>query len=124
MPEVRQLIRDEIGKCNASLPPAARMRRFLLLNKELEADDIEITRTRKIRRRYVAEKYKAVVDALYGGQSDVELHRRHHLRGRAQIDDPLERRDREFRHGAAGADGAGACLTSTGSSRCCWSPAG
>ncbi|MGO8920335.1 MAG: AMP-binding protein [Stellaceae bacterium] len=70
---VRQLIRDEIGKCNASLPPAARIRRFLLLNKELEADDNEITRTRKIRRRYVAEKYKAVVDALYGGQSDVEL---------------------------------------------------
>ncbi len=71
--EVRRLVRDEIGKVNASLPPAARIRRFLLLNKQLDADDNEITRTRKVRRRYVAEKYKAVVDALYGGQSGVEL---------------------------------------------------
>ena len=72
-PRVRQLIREEIGKANATLPPAARVRRFLLLNKELDADDNEITRTRKIRRRFVAEKYDAVVAALYGGQSDVEL---------------------------------------------------
>lgn len=72
-PKVRQLIRDEIGKANATLPAAARVRRFLLLNKELDADDNEITRTRKIRRRFVAEKYRAVIDALYGGQSDVEL---------------------------------------------------
>src|SRR6185437_4947726 len=72
-PKVRQLIRDEIGKCNASLPLAARVRRFLLLNKELDADDNEITRTRKIRRRFVAEKYRSVIDALYGGENDVEL---------------------------------------------------
>jgi long-chain acyl-CoA synthetase len=72
-PQVRQLVRDEVRKCNAGLPAAARVRRFLLLNKELDADDNEITRTRKIRRRYVAEKYNAVVEALYCGQSDVEL---------------------------------------------------
>jgi long-chain acyl-CoA synthetase len=72
-PEVRRLVRDEVGKCNAGLPAPARVRRFLLLNKELDADDNEITRTRKVRRRYVAEKYKAVVEALYGGRSDVEL---------------------------------------------------
>jgi long-chain acyl-CoA synthetase len=39
----------------------------------LDADDNEVTRTRKIRRRFVAEKYNAVVEALYGGRSDVEL---------------------------------------------------
>jgi long-chain acyl-CoA synthetase len=72
-PQVRQLVRNEILKCNATLPPAARVRRFLLLNKELDADDNEVTRTRKIRRRFVAEKYDTVVEALYGGQSDVEL---------------------------------------------------
>jgi long-chain acyl-CoA synthetase len=72
-PKVRQLLRDEVGKCNASLPAAAQIRRFLLLNKELDADDNEITRTRKIRRRFVAEKYNTVVEALYRGQSDVEL---------------------------------------------------
>jgi len=72
-PQVRQLVRDEIRKCNATLPSAARVRRFLLLNKEFDADDNEVTRTRKIRRRFVAEKYDTVVAALYGGQSDVEL---------------------------------------------------
>jgi long-chain acyl-CoA synthetase len=71
--EVRALIRDEVRKCNATLPVAVRIRRFLLLNKELDADDNEVTRTRKVRRRFVAEKYKAVVDALYGGESNVEL---------------------------------------------------
>ena len=72
-PKVRALIRAEIRKCNADLPEAARIRRFMLLNKELDADDNEVTRTRKIRRRYVSEKYKAVIDALYGGRRDVEL---------------------------------------------------
>ena len=72
-PAVRALIRDEVQKCNASLPAAARIRRFLLLNKELDADDNEITRTRKVRRRFVSEKYKVVVDALYGGEHKVEL---------------------------------------------------
>jgi long-chain acyl-CoA synthetase len=72
-PEVRELVRDEVRKCNTTLPPAARIRRFLLLNKQLDADDNEITRTRKIRRRFVTEKYDAVVRALYGGRSDVEL---------------------------------------------------
>jgi long-chain acyl-CoA synthetase len=72
-PKVLALVRDEIRKCNAGLPAAARIRRFMLLNKELDADDNEVTRTRKIRRRYVSEKYQAVIDALYGGRRDVEL---------------------------------------------------
>lgn len=71
--QVRELLRQEIRKCNANLPPAARVRRFLLLNKELDADDNEITRTRKIRRRFIAERYSAVVEALYSGRCDVEL---------------------------------------------------
>jgi long-chain acyl-CoA synthetase len=71
--QVRALVREEVRKCNATLPPAARVRRFLLLNKELDADDNEVTRTRKIRRRFVSEKYDAVIRALYGGHSDVEL---------------------------------------------------
>jgi len=72
-PEVRKLIREEIRKCNASLPAASRISRFLLLNKEFDADDNEITRTRKIRRRFVADKYAAVVEAFYGGAHQVEL---------------------------------------------------
>ena len=71
--EVRRLIGEEIARCNAGLPKAARIRRFLLLNKEFDADDNEITRTRKVRRRFIAEKYTAVVEAFYGNDDAVEL---------------------------------------------------
>ena len=64
-PEVRELIREEIGKGNETLPDATKIRRFLLLTKDLEADDAEMTRTRKVRRRFVADKYAAVIDAFY-----------------------------------------------------------
>jgi long-chain acyl-CoA synthetase len=72
-PEVRELVAAEIQKCNQTLLEATKIRRFLLLTKDLEADDAEMTRTRKVRRRFVAEKYAAVIDAFYGGGSEVEL---------------------------------------------------
>jgi len=71
--EVRELIADEIRKGNQTLPEATKIRRFLLLTKDLEADDAEMTRTRKVRRRFVAEKYAAVIDAFYSGGHEVEL---------------------------------------------------
>ncbi len=71
--EVHDLIREEIGKCNETLPAATKIRRFLLLTKDLEADDAEMTRTRKVRRRYVAEKYAPVIEAFYTGDDEVEL---------------------------------------------------
>jgi long-chain acyl-CoA synthetase len=71
--EVRALVAEEIGKANASLPPATRIRRLLLLTKDLEADDAEMTRTRKVRRRFVAEKYAPVIEGFYGGANEVEL---------------------------------------------------
>ena len=72
-PEVRGLIREEIRKGNETLPEAGRVRRFLLLTKDLEADDAEMTRTRKVRRRYVAEKYASILDAFYSGGTEVAL---------------------------------------------------
>jgi long-chain acyl-CoA synthetase len=72
-PEVRALIAEEIRTCNAGLPPSGHIRRFLLVNKEFDADDNEVTRTRKIRRRFVAEKYAPAIAALYGEAEDVEL---------------------------------------------------
>jgi long-chain acyl-CoA synthetase len=71
--EVRELIRGEIERCNADLPAGMRVRRFLVLHKEFDADDDEITRTRKIRRRFVAEKYAAIVEAFYAAAADVEV---------------------------------------------------
>lgn len=75
--EVYDLVRGEVERINADLASdsalrGARIRRFLILNKELDADDGEITRTRKIRRGVVAERYGALVDALYGGAARVE----------------------------------------------------
>jgi long-chain acyl-CoA synthetase len=72
-PEVRALIGEEIRKANATLPEATRIRRFVLLTKDLDADDAEVTRTRKVRRRFVAEKYAAVVDAFYSGKDEAQL---------------------------------------------------
>ncbi|MBM3219294.1 MAG: long-chain fatty acid--CoA ligase [Candidatus Rokubacteria bacterium] len=72
-PEVGGLLREEIAKINETLPEATKIRRFLLLTKDLEADDAEMTRTRKVRRRYVAEKYAPVIDAFYTKETEVEL---------------------------------------------------
>ena len=71
--EVAALIGAEIAKANASLPDVQQVKRYLLLNKELEADDAEMTRTRKVRRRFVAEKYASVIDAFYGGKSQADV---------------------------------------------------
>ena len=71
--EIRGLIAEEIQKANATLPDATKIRRFILLTKDLEADDAEMTRTRKVRRGYVAEKYVAVIDAFYAGGLEVEV---------------------------------------------------
>jgi long-chain acyl-CoA synthetase len=72
-PEIAQLIIEEVAKVNQTLPDSTKVRRILLLNKDLEADDAEMTRTRKVRRRFVAEKYDAVIKAFYGGASETEV---------------------------------------------------
>ncbi|MBL6616240.1 MAG: AMP-binding protein [Reyranella sp.] len=72
-PEVAELIGAEIAKANATLPDIQQVKRYLLLNKELEADDAEMTRTRKVRRRFVAEKYASVIDAFYGGADSADV---------------------------------------------------
>jgi long-chain acyl-CoA synthetase len=72
-PEVRSLIKAEIEKCNRSLLEPTRVRRFLLLAKDFDADDAEITRTRKLRRKVIAEKYASVIEALYAGAQETEI---------------------------------------------------
>jgi long-chain acyl-CoA synthetase len=76
-PEVYALIRECVEKANAELAAEggladSQIRRFLILHKELDPDDDELTRTRKVRRGFVAEKYSVLIDALYGGK--VEQH--------------------------------------------------
>ena len=73
LPEVYALIQGEVDKVNATLPPAQRIARFLLLYKELDADDGELTRTRKVRRSVIDERYAPIIEALYGGQDRVVM---------------------------------------------------
>ena len=71
-PEVYELIRECVEQVNADLAEdtllaGSQVSRFLVLHKELDADDGELTRTNKVRRGFIAEKYLPLVDALYGG---------------------------------------------------------
>jgi long-chain acyl-CoA synthetase len=72
--EVHELIRECVQTVNADLASdpalaASQVHRFLILHKELDPDDDELTRTRKVRRGFVAEKYAVLIDALYGGKA-------------------------------------------------------
>ena len=74
-PEVLELIRDCVEKVNADLAQdeklaGSQISRFLVLHKELDADDGELSRTRKVRRGYIGDKYQVLVDAMYGGKSE------------------------------------------------------
>ena len=71
--EVYRLIRGHVESVNEALPPAARIRRFLLLHKELHADDAELTRTRKVRRRHIAERFGDIIGALQGDGDSVTV---------------------------------------------------
>lgn len=64
-PRVYELVKEAIKSANRGLPKAARIRRFVNLFKEFDADDDELTRTRKLRRAFVEERYKEIIEALY-----------------------------------------------------------
>jgi long-chain acyl-CoA synthetase len=73
-PQVYELIKECVEKVNADLSADAllagsQINRFLILHKELDADDGELTRTNKVRRGFIADKYQVLVDALYGGKT-------------------------------------------------------
>ncbi len=73
--EVLELVRECVERVNADLAAdtllaGSQISRFLVLHKELDADDGELTRTRKVRRGYIGDKYQVLVDALYGGKTE------------------------------------------------------
>jgi long-chain acyl-CoA synthetase len=76
--EVYDLVQSEIERVNRDLAADPRMagaqiRRFLILHKALEADDGELTRTNKVRRGFIGERYKVLVDALYDGSRSIHI---------------------------------------------------
>ena len=72
-PEVYQLTYQEVVRVNSGLPASTRIRMYVLLHKELDPDDAEMTRTRKVRRRYVAQKYEDIIAAFYREQPEVKV---------------------------------------------------
>jgi long-chain acyl-CoA synthetase len=72
-PEVYALILEEVRRVNATLPETLRVRRFLILHKELDPDDAEMTRTRKIRRGVVTQRYRDLIEGLYGSVESVPV---------------------------------------------------
>ncbi|EGQ7870947.1 long-chain fatty acid--CoA ligase [Vibrio parahaemolyticus] len=72
-PEVYKAICEEVLKVNESLPDAQKISKFILLYKELDADDGELTRTRKVRRGVVAEKYGDIIETIYSAAPNVDV---------------------------------------------------
>jgi long-chain acyl-CoA synthetase len=68
--EVVDLVKKEVGKVNRTLPEWARVKRFVNLHKEFDADEAELTRTRKLRRTFVEDRYRDLVQALYGAEKE------------------------------------------------------
>lgn len=70
-PEVYDLIKKEVERVNETLPPAARVKKFVILHKAFDADEAELTRTRKLRRRALEQKYGVMLDAMYNNLEQV-----------------------------------------------------
>lgn len=71
--QVYGLIAAEVARTNESLPKIAKVNRFVLFYKELDADDEELTRTRKVRRKFVFERYQDLINALYGVKDELDI---------------------------------------------------
>jgi long-chain acyl-CoA synthetase len=75
---VVELVRECVEKVNADLARDPRLagsqiHRFVILHKELDADDGELTRTRKVRRRFIGERFRPLIDALYSSRERAEI---------------------------------------------------
>ena len=71
--QIYGMIQEEVAKVNENLPEAARVHKFILLYKELDADDDELTRTRKVRRRFVDEKYSDIIEGMYADKDLIHI---------------------------------------------------
>ena len=71
--EVCELIRQVVDDVNAELPPTSRVRRFVLLHKEFDADESEMTRSRKLRRNVLYARYAEMIETMYAGQEWIHV---------------------------------------------------
>ena len=78
--EVEELIRKEVVEVNATLPEAMKLAKIMLLNKLLDADDEELTRTGKVRRKFVFQRYQEMIEAFYSDQTELAVKGQVHYR--------------------------------------------
>ena len=88
-PQVYDIVAKRIDEMNRALADepqmaASQVRRFLILHKELDADDGEMTRTQKVRRSTILERYAALIAALYDGSTECHIATESDVRGRPQ----------------------------------------
>ena len=72
-PEILDLIKGEVARINTLLPEGSRVARFANFPKELDPDEGELTRSRKLRRAFLEERYEKLVQAIYDGKAETDL---------------------------------------------------
>ncbi len=75
-PEVYGLVKQDIDRINSTLPLGSRVRKYVNLHKEFDPDEGELTRTRKLRRTFLEERYRELIDAIYGDKTEVPIEAR------------------------------------------------
>ena len=72
-PEVYELIKQDIDRVNSTLPPGGRVKKFVNLYRELDPDEGELTRNRKLRRPILEERYRGLIESIYKDQVEVPI---------------------------------------------------
>jgi long-chain acyl-CoA synthetase len=75
-PEVYDLVKQFVDKINSTLPSGSRVRKYVNLHKEFDPDEGELTRTRKLRRTFLEERYRELIDAIYADKTEVPIEAR------------------------------------------------
>ena len=71
--EVAKLVQKDLSRVNNYLPEPARVTKFVLLHKEFDPDEAELTRTRKIRREFIEQRYSNLIEAIYNDMENVSV---------------------------------------------------
>jgi long-chain acyl-CoA synthetase len=70
---VADLVREDLLRVNSYLPEPARVKKFVLLHKEFDPDEAELTRTRKLRRAFIEERYRDLISTIYRGGREIKV---------------------------------------------------
>jgi len=73
---VHDLVKLDIDRINSALPPASRVKKYVSLYKEFDPDEGELTRTRKLRKTFLEERYRGLIDAIYRDETEVPIEAR------------------------------------------------